>query len=175
MNLPNSRWPGAVLFRLRHATGAHGFTLLELIVSVAIVVVLALLLLPALRSAREKSQRTVCTSNLRQINLGLRMYADDANDRAPHTPGSSNAPGLNWSGYKEVMKSYVGLIGASSARDKVFACPKDTFYYDVSGGFQRVSKGLHEQGPDYLSYAFNGGNARTNSNAPGIAGVPLTS
>ena len=34
---------------------------------------------------------------------------------------------------------------------------------------------LHEQAPDYLSYGFNGGNARTNANAPGVAGRVLSS
>jgi hypothetical protein len=73
------------------------------------------------------------------------------------------------------MKSYVGLNGASSPQDNVFACPADTFYYNMAHRFDYVPKGMHEQPPDYLSYGFNGGNARTNSNAPGIAGWSLSS
>jgi prepilin-type processing-associated H-X9-DG protein len=103
------------------------------------------------------------------------MYSDDSNDKAPRTPGTANSPGVNWSGYKALMKGYVGSNGAAAARGSVFTCPDDTFYYDVAGSFQRVAKGLHEEPPDYLSYAFNGGNARTNSNAPGIAGRLLSS
>lgn len=130
--------------------------------------------MPALDS-KAKIRRAVCAGNLRQINIGLRMYSDDSADKAPRTPGTTNAPGLNWSGYKSVMKNYVGLKGASSSADKVFACPADTFYYDVAASFERIAKGLHEQPPDFLSYGFNGGNARTNSNAPGIAGRALSS
>ena len=114
-------------------------------------------------------------NNLRQINLGLRMYSDDSSDKAPRTPGTTNSPGLNWWGYKTVMKSYVGIEGASSRRDKLFVCPADTFHYDMAGNFQYVGKGMHEEPPDYLSYALNGGNARTNSNALGIAGRTLSS
>ena len=152
-----------------------GFTLLELLVVLAIIAILAALLFPALRNANEKASRTACMSNLKQINLGLRIYSDDSNDKAPRTPGTTNSPGLNWSGYKALIKHYVGINGASSAQDKVFACPNDTFYYDMAGSFQRVPKGLHEQPPDYLSYGFNGGNARANSNPPGIAGRNLSS
>jgi prepilin-type N-terminal cleavage/methylation domain-containing protein len=158
-----------------HLKGEVGFTLLELLVVIAIIAILTALLFPALRSAKGRARRTACKNNLRQINLGLRMYSDDSSDKAPRTPGTTNSPGLNWSGYKTVMKSYVGLNGAPSPQDKLFACPADTFYYDMTGSFRYVPKGLHEQSPDYLSYAFNGGNARTNSNAPGIAGRTLSS
>jgi prepilin-type processing-associated H-X9-DG protein len=105
------------------------------------------------------------------------MYADDSSDKAPRTPGTTNSPALNWTGYKTLMKSYVGLNGASSPQDKLFACPADTFYYDAaSGSFGYVSQPMHEQAfSDFSSYAFNGGNARTNSNAPGIAGRTISS
>src|SRR6476646_8084236 len=115
------------------------FTLLELLIVIAVIAILAALLFPALKSAKARAKRVACINNLRQINLGLRMYSDDSNDKAPHTPGSTNSPGLNWSGYKQLMKSYVGLNGAPSAEDKVFACPADTFYYDVAGNFQFVA------------------------------------
>ena len=64
--------------------------------------------------------------------------------------------------YKEVMKGYVGLRGSSSAQDKVFACPADTFIM-TKVPFAYASSGRYEGfNFDYSSYAFNGGNLLTN-------------
>ncbi len=60
-----------------------GFTLIELLVVVAIIAVLVAVLLPALQGAREHAKQVTCSSNLRQIGLGLREYLDDWNGVFP--------------------------------------------------------------------------------------------
>jgi Tfp pilus assembly protein PilE len=144
-------------------------------VVIAIIGILAALLLPALSGAKAKAQRSACMNSLRQINLGVRMYADDSSDAFP-APQKSDP--VTWvTAYTKLMKSYLGMTGASSERAKLFACPADTFYYDYN---DRVSEGLHLQSHfDYSSYAFNGGNLPMEEPRtppwPGIAGRKLSS
>lgn len=56
---------------------SRGFTLIEVLVVVAVIGLLMSILLPSLGAAREASRQTVCASNLRQMMMGLRMYADE--------------------------------------------------------------------------------------------------
>jgi prepilin-type N-terminal cleavage/methylation domain-containing protein len=164
----------------------RAFTLIELLVVIAIIAILAALLLPVLSAAKAKAQRTACMNNLRQINLGVRMYSDDSNDTSPAGSGviHTNAADV-FTAYKELMKNYVGLQGSSSSRDKLFACPADTFYYDYAFTFSPhgyVPQSLCAQSNnDYSSYSFNAGNLHhsqfygTNFVEPGIAGMKLSS
>jgi prepilin-type N-terminal cleavage/methylation domain-containing protein/prepilin-type processing-associated H-X9-DG protein len=155
----------------------HGFTLIELIVTIAIIAIVAALLLPALGSMKAKAKRTACMDNLRQINLGLRMYCDEANDSTPGLRGNRTV----FLGYKELMKNYVGLKGAPSPQEKIFACPADTFYYDYYGTNRPppyVAQGLCSlSNRDYSSYVFNGGNLTHPPNGivrPGIGNMKLS-
>ncbi len=170
---------------MRHKAYA-GFTLIELLMVIAVIAILASLLLAAISGAKRKARRVVCTNGLRQINQGVRMYSDDSNDKSPKPAVRISNP---YSAYKELMKSYVGTRGQSSARDKLFACPADTFYFDYL--FPRrppgptnlvgyVSESLCSRPDmDYSSYLFNGGNMFGSNNGsatrPGIAGLSLSS
>ena len=57
--------------------GESAFTLIELLVVVLIICILAAILFPVLQQAKERSYRTTCQSNMKQIMTAVKMYADD--------------------------------------------------------------------------------------------------
>ena len=59
------------------------FTLIELLVVIAVIAILAALLLPALSKAKSAGRSTSCLNNLKQLQTGYLMYADDNNDSQP--------------------------------------------------------------------------------------------
>ena len=70
----------------------RGFTLIELLVVIAIISILASILFPVFSRARSKARGTVCQSNIRQMALAIRMYADDANEMLPRWSLAGGSP-----------------------------------------------------------------------------------
>jgi prepilin-type N-terminal cleavage/methylation domain-containing protein len=142
-----------------HLKAAKAFTLIELLVVIGLITALAGLLAPALGRAKAEAHRIACINNLRHISSAVRMYSDDANGVAP---SPARAAGTNfaslYSGYKPLVKSYLGGKDASASQDMLFACPVDGFYpnhifTDDQGPTEYVRKGVHAE--PYLDYYHN--------------------
>ena len=74
-----------------------GFTLVELLVAIAIIGILAALLFPALSRSRQKAQQVYCLSNGHQMMTAMTLYGGDSNDYFPPNPDDGNTvPGHNW-------------------------------------------------------------------------------
>jgi prepilin-type N-terminal cleavage/methylation domain-containing protein len=105
-----------------HARRSAAFTLVELLVVLAIIGVLSALLLPALSKSRERMRRTTCRNDLRQFLLAAHLYAVEHADHLPsgasetayrpadqHIPMIARAP-------RDRLLSYAGSL-------KVLSCP----------------------------------------------------
>ncbi len=87
-----------------------GFTLVELLVVMAIIVTLAGILTPALLRAREQGRRAVCMNNLHQIGVALHIYAEDFGEYYPYT-----------------LEEYTNLYTLNYIdTPRTFWCPSDT-------------------------------------------------
>ena len=98
----------------------RAFTLIELLVVIAIIAILAALLLPALSVAKQKAWSVSCNSNLRQIGLAMRMFADENADSFPRSGGliywntvNPDAPTNSW------MQQIIPFAGGTN----VYRCP----------------------------------------------------
>ena len=104
------------------------FSLIELLVTIAVIAILAALLLPALKSAREKAKGVVCLANLKQQGIALLSYCGDYQDHIP----AGRTGNLSWAGNLSCY-IYVGdsfrtaqpALRAERWKKSVFACPSD--------------------------------------------------
>ncbi len=128
----------------------RGFTLIELLVVIAIIAILAAILFPVFARAREKARQTSCLSNLKQIGLGMMMYAQDYNEMFPGT-GSYTSPtilmepggNMHWA---LLLQPYV-------MNTQIFGCPSTSSRSIVSGS--DPSTITHPDWPAGINYAMN--------------------
>lgn len=98
----------------RRLNAEQAFTLIELLIVIAIISIIAAILFPVFAQAREKARQTTCISNERQLGEAFLQYQQDFDEFYPNgTNGNTN--GLSWAG---PIYQYVRSLGA-------FQCPDD--------------------------------------------------
>src|SRR5690606_25769067 len=123
-----------------HQQPRRAFTLIELLVVIAIIALLAAILFPVFARARENARRTSCTSNMKQMGLGVQMYVQDNDGRYPMSSGDGKWP--------DYIFPYVKST-------QLFTCPSTSVPAAQKRAWTPAVSGVSASTDGYYGYGYN--------------------
>ena len=124
------------------------FTLVELLVVVAIIAIIISMLLPAMRKAREQARRTLCGSNLHQLGIGMITYGAEERGQLPTTDGQATYGGNPWGYRVNLFQQFLGHSNMAPTPPTIQRLWGRAIWYCSSGPKFRPNMG----GPDIESF-----------------------
>ncbi len=129
---------GSIATQKKHRTA---FTLIELLVVIAIISLLAALLFPVFARARDKARQAACTSNLKQISLALKQYAQDYDGSYPVGTVAEGVMGGSGLRAPSDPQSLPAVLNPYIKNFQIFVCPNgrdelreigNTYQYNIN-------------------------------------------
>jgi len=146
------------MLTFKQKSNNKAFTLIELLVVIAIISILASILFPVFARARENARRASCMSNLKQIGLGLMMYAQDYDEKLPRanvcgpialeSGGNSSNSGCSSPAPGNYYHLWWHMIYPYVKNTQVFVCPSSGAVW--TGGYFPTKNGA-----SYAPYGYN--------------------
>jgi len=130
----------------------RALSLVEVLVIISVLVILLGLILPALANAKKKTKRVACTNNLKQLTLGLGLWAEEHSGDYPPRVSTNRGGTLEWANTKEVYRHFLSAkidIGSP----KLLFCPSDID--------RNLAKSFSELNNEKISYFLNLSAVRT--------------
>ena len=134
-------------------SGAYRFTLIELLIVIAIIAILAAMLMPALQQARERGRVAYCVSNLKQNGSYLTLYSADYKDYLPDAGSAASYGAIGQYSYIYRVSNWVGLgkiFKWNNPLVRDLNAPRPNYLYCPAGVNSKVWAKLKGEGFDWV-------------------------